>query len=214
VSDLPRSTHGAASASATAMARLMLSREQLRQVLRPPARGGRDRGGRAEAPGPRGARSSDPSDAKPTANAQARSADRTASPLLAAWLDQLADIPAARIMVAALQVWWDRHPLRLGTRLAADATDALLQPVAQRHPVGLVLGAGLAGAALAWSRPWRWALKPALTPALLAGLLPQLLSQAMRQLPAGTWTRLLASLAQSSGRERPDRDSPPTHQSP
>jgi hypothetical protein len=48
----------------------------------------------------------------------------------------------------------------------------VLQPVAQTHPYGLVLGSAVAGAVLVRLRPWRW--WPA--SALLAGLLPQVVS--------------------------------------
>ena len=72
----------------------------------------------------------------------------------------------------AMHQWWAQHPLRLATDVTADAAKALVQPVAQRHPVALVAGAAAVGALLVWSQPWRWLL----TPALLAGLLPKVIS--------------------------------------
>lgn len=65
--------------------------------------------------------------------------------------------------------------------IAATTADAVLEPVAQRHPWRLVLGAAALGGLLAWSRPWRWVV----VPALFAGLVPQLLSAALRAPPAG-----------------------------
>lgn len=91
------------------------------------------------------------------------------------WLESVMSIPGASVVFDALRRWWARHPLRLASLLAADATKAVVQPLAQRHPLGLVFGALLLGAAIAWSRPWRWLVKPA----LLAGLLPQLFTRAL-----------------------------------
>lgn len=72
----------------------------------------------------------------------------------------------------AMHQWWAHHPLRLVTDVTADAAKALVQPLAQRHPVALVAGAAAVGAFLVWSQPWRWLL----TPALVAGLLPKVIS--------------------------------------
>jgi hypothetical protein len=53
--------------------------------------------------------------------------------------------------------------------------EASLRPLAQRHPLALVTGALVAGALLAWVRPWRWLFRPALVttfgPALLTSVL-------------------------------------------
>ncbi|MBW6496169.1 MAG: hypothetical protein K0B16_16760, partial [Burkholderiaceae bacterium] len=131
----------------TASERLAQSRERLRQAM----------GGTSSAPG------------TATRAGQAGAA--------MAWLNILKLNPAARIVIAAVSVWWAQHPLHvLGTATAATAK-AAVQPLARRHPLGLVTGALLLGALLAWSRPWRWALKPA----MFAGLFPQLISQAMAQ---------------------------------
>lgn len=88
------------------------------------------------------------------------------------WLDSLAAIPGAGALVATAARWWAQHRLSVATKAVSDAAKAVVQPLAQRHPLGLVLGALLLGGLLAWSRPWRWFL----TPALFAGLLPRLLS--------------------------------------
>jgi hypothetical protein len=114
----------------------------------------------------------------------------------AAWLDSLKALPGASLVIEALSSWWARHPLRIAAMVGADAAKALVLPVAQRHPLGLMLGALLLGAALACSRPWRWMFKPA----LLAGLLPQLISKAMAQVPAQSWMAVLTSLAQERGK--------------
>lgn len=111
----------------------------------------------------------------------------------APWQENLKAIPGVGIALDALLAWWAGHPLRLVTLLAVDATKTAVRPIAQRHPVGLVLGSFLVGGLLAWSRPWRLIL----TPALLAGLLPQLLSKAATRLPARSWIEVLAALTQA-----------------
>ncbi len=103
------------------------------------------------------------------------------------WLDRLKSIPGASVVTEAARSWWSQHPFRRTCQDLADATKTILQPVAQRHPLGLVAAAFLVGGVLGWSRPWRWIV----TPALVAGLLPQLVAKAAS--PA--WITLLASLA-------------------
>jgi len=107
-----------------------------------------------------------------------------------AWLDGLKSIPAANVVIEAVCSWWAQHPWRIGSVLASETVKAVVQPMAQRHPLGLVAGALLLGGVLAWTRPWRLIL----TPALLAGLLPQLLSKAVAQIPAQSWMAVLTEL--------------------
>ena len=87
--------------------------------------------------------------------------------------------PAPGLATVAMHQWWAHHPLRLATDVTADAAKALVQPLAQRHPVALVAGAAAVGALLVWSQPWRWLL----TPALLAGLLPKVISHVVNSRP-------------------------------
>ncbi|OGB01093.1 MAG: hypothetical protein A3E25_15395 [Burkholderiales bacterium RIFCSPHIGHO2_12_FULL_69_20] len=98
-----------------------------------------------------------------------------------AWLVALQGMPVVGLLVQAAQAWWVRHPLHLAGSLAATTADAVLKPIAQRHPLRLVLGAAALGGLLAWSRPWRWVVAPA----LFAGLLPQLLSAAQQAQKSG-----------------------------
>jgi hypothetical protein len=93
-----------------------------------------------------------------------------------AWWHELRALPAAGIVVDAVQQWWARHPLRATTLVAVDAAQAVVQPLARSHPLTLVAGAFVVGALLAWRRPWGWILKPA----LFAGLLPQLLVASLK----------------------------------
>ena len=90
-------------------------------------------------------------------------------------------------------------PMHLAGKLANDAINRAVRPFARRNPFGLVLGAALTGALLAWSRPWRWLLSPA----LVATLLPQLLSKALGQAPPLSLLKILTMLTRAS--DKPDR---------
>ena len=100
----------------------------------------------------------------------------TGAPLALPWFDRLKAIPGAAIAIDAITQWWARHPARVAVGVASHTADAMLRPIAQRHPLALVFGALAVGAVFAWSRPWRWGLKPA----VFAGLLPQLLLSALK----------------------------------
>ena len=119
------------------------------------------------------------------------------------WLHSLKSIPGSSVVIEAVSSWWAQHPLRVAGMVAADAANAVVRPVAQRHPLGLVLAALVLGGVLAWSRPWRWIL----TPALFAGLLPQLVSKAMALVPPRSWMAVLDSLMQEQSR-RPAESQP------
>lgn len=107
-----------------------------------------------------------------------------------AWLDSLKSIPAAGIVIEAVRSWWAAHPWRVASLLAGETVKTVVQPLAQRHPLGLVVGALLLGGALAWARPWRLLF----TSSLLAGLLPQLLSKTVAQIPTQSWMAVLTEL--------------------
>lgn len=96
------------------------------------------------------------------------------------WLESLKALAGAGLVIEALSQWWAGHPLRVAGQGIASAAKAVIQPLAQRHPMALVLGAFAVGGLLAWSRPWRWPLGSG----LLAGLLPQLLSRLLQPAPA------------------------------
>ncbi len=142
------------------------------------------------------------------------STQRAGRPAMA-WLDGLKAIPGASVVIEAVSSWWAQHPLRIAGLVAVGGATGVLQPLAQRHPLGLVLGALLAGGLFAWSRPWRWIL----TPALFAGLLPQLFSRALAHVPPGSWMAILTALAQETRRPAPPPREPgpptePTQQAP
>jgi len=107
-----------------------------------------------------------------------------------AWLDSLKSIPAASIVIEAVRSWWAQHPWRVSSLLISEVAKTVVRPMAQRHPLGLVVGALLLGGVLAWARPWRLIL----TSSLFAGLLPQLLSKAVAQLPTQSWMEAMTEL--------------------
>lgn len=103
-------------------------------------------------------------------------------------LDKAQSLPGVSVLLEAARGWWAHHPWRVVTLVAADAGRAAITPVAQRHPVALVLGAALFGAmAFRWG-PWRWLVKPA----VLAGFLPRLLTRAAGRVPIESWLSGLA----------------------
>ena len=122
-----------------------------------------------------------------------------------AWFERLKDQPSIAVIIDALQSWWSRHPIRPLVQMATEATNAVARPIAAHNPVALVVAAGLFGILFAWSRPWRWALKPA----LFAGLLPQLVSRVVAHLPLESWLAAFAPAAAGArGPTEPPRTSP------
>lgn len=117
------------------------------------------------------------------------------------WPDGIADLPLVGIVIESLREWWSHHALRPATQIVAEASRAVVTPFAQRHPFALVLSASAAGAALAWSHPWRWIFSSA----LLAGLLPQLASRVVARLPFETWTTMLGAAMSRPASNRSDR---------
>lgn len=105
-------------------------------------------------------------------------------PSFSDWLASLKTLPGASLLVDIFQGWWARQPLRVTLLLAVQGAKAVLQPLAQRHPYGLVIGAATVGGLLMLTRPWRWIFAPA----LWAGILPQLLSEAMKHMQSQTTT--------------------------
>lgn len=131
--------------------------------------------------------------------------DKAAATGPLAWLQRLKDQPGIAVIIDALQSWWSGHPMRPLIQMASAATHAVARPIASRNPVALVVAAGVIGIVLAWSRPWRWALKPA----LLAGLMPQLLSRVVAHLPLESWLAAFGSPApEPRTSTEPRRNSP------
>ncbi len=85
------------------------------------------------------------------------------------WLNAF---PGVGLIKHAAKFWWAQHPLHTTVTTASIATQAVIKPIAQRHPVALVAVALLSGGAFVYCRPWRWLGKPA----LLTSFLPHVLS--------------------------------------
>jgi hypothetical protein len=97
---------------------------------------------------------------------------------LAALIAALKGVPGSGILIDAVCAWWERHPLRITATLAGEAAQVVIQTLARRNPIGLVVGALFMGGLLAWIRPWRWILKPV----LFAGLAEQLFNKVIAKL--------------------------------
>lgn len=118
-------------------------------------------------------------------------------------LDKAMSLPAVNVVVDAAQSWWRYHPWRAVGAVAADAGRVAVAPVANRHPIVLVLGAALLGAVLLRWGPWRWVAKRT----LVAGFVPRLATRVAASVPMESWLSALAML-----RRKPDprRNPPPS----
>lgn len=167
--------------------RLAASRERLRLAMRPV--GADDSADRARAAAASGSGAS-PQEPVPS------------------WLNRLREVPGLALLVDGIVQRWQGHPLRLAAQVAGGLADGWIKPVAQAHPVRLILGALAVGAALAWVRPWR--LLP--RPARWSMLAFPLVSRAVALLPMESVLLALTSFAQQSiRRSSPPPRSPPLH---
>lgn len=114
---------------------------------------------------------------------------KSAAGTTGSWWSRISRIKTISAVVESFESWWANHPLRPVASVAVEASDAVIQPLAKRHPLALVGVAALAGAGLVWSRPWRWALRSV----LFAGLLPQLTSRVVSSLPIESWINMVSS---------------------
>jgi hypothetical protein len=105
------------------------------------------------------------------------------------WVNNLTTDPALHALLQTVTIWWAQHPLQNAASMAALAAREMLRPMAQRNPLGLVLGAAAIGGALVLVKPWRWIS----VPTLAAGLLPQLVAKLVTQMPPVSWAEVLAS---------------------
>ena len=115
---------------------------------------------------------------------------------IGSWLQRVRAWPLIDDVLASVGSWWSHHPLRPVTQIVGEASDALVKPLAQRHPLSLVLAAALLGAALAWTRPWRSLFRSA----LFAGLVPQLASRVVTSLPIEAWLTAGSTLSGSASK--------------
>ena len=112
------------------------------------------------------------------------------------WMNELRNIPGVGLGLQALSAWWatrwQQHPLNRAVGMAWDAANAVAKPMAQRKPIAMALAAVAVGAVLAYSRPWRWILKPA----LFAGLLAQVSAKLVSEVPLQSWMSLVTAALQ------------------
>ncbi len=114
---------------------------------------------------------------------------KSAAKSTGSWWSRISSTETIGAVLDSVQSWWANHPLRPVASVAVEASDAVIQPLAKRHPLALVGVAALAGAGLMWSRPWRWAFRSV----LFAGLLPQLTSRVVSSLPIESWINMITS---------------------
>ena len=119
---------------------------------------------------------------------------------------RLLNIPVIGGVVASVQTWWSSHPYRPAAQVASEATHAVVNPIARRHPYALVLAAAIFGAGLAWTRPWRWIFRSA----LFAGLLPQLATKAVTSLPIDSWLKVFGTAMSTRAAPPPPPDTAPS----
>jgi MFS family permease len=114
-------------------------------------------------------------------------------------LEKLKSEPAASVALEALRRWWEQYPLQTAAKELTQSLRAVLVPIAQRNPLGLVLAAFLAGGLVTLAKPWRWMSLQG----IFLGALPQILAKVVAQVPVATWLDR-GDASQRPGTERED----------
>ena len=120
-------------------------------------------------------------------------------------MERVKELPGAAVLIDAIESWWAQHPLRTAATVVAEASRKLAEPIAQRSPMMLVLGAFLFGAVVILTRPWRWILRPV----LFAGLIPALATRAIRELSVDSLVDMFAWYSKPSSRAAAAQTDPP-----
>lgn len=110
-----------------------------------------------------------------------------AAPLLADVLTKLRNVPAANLLLDAIASWWSQQPAGILLRLGTTATRTLVKPIAQRHPVALIVCALAFGGLITWTRPQRWLIRPA----AVSRWLPRFAAGVAAHIPLSVWLTLL-----------------------
>jgi hypothetical protein len=115
------------------------------------------------------------------------------------WMDALRADPGTRVLLDALHLWWAQQPWHQATAALAASLKRMLNPLAQRRPLMLVLIAAAIGSALMLFKPWRWLS----ISTLAAGLLPQLLPKLLELLRPLHWADMLNGWLQPRSKTDP-----------
>lgn len=152
-------------------------------------------------------------DATRTSTSETQPNDAAAEP-------EAGDESTLDVLMSMVTHWWERHPLRQVTDMAAEvaapAARSILGSMAERHPLRLLALAAGAGALLVAVRPWRWLPQAALSSLLISAVWPRggpsrwLSGGGLASLlTSGDLSRLLASLAGLAPKEpATDREKP------
>lgn len=166
----------------TAAERLEASRAKLREALAPPA------------PPPR------------------RAASPPSASSWSAWKERLRAHPSTAHVMEALHTWWARHPIRPVAESIGVASDRAIRPIAEQHPIVVVLSAAAVGALIGKLKPWRLLFRSA----LVAGLAPKLAARFLFKLPAQSWMNLASAAFRTGAPRRTSQAArqPPTGERP
>ena len=114
------------------------------------------------------------------------------------WVDKLTgmveDIPGVALMVDTAKSWWHEH--RDTAQTAGQASQAMVTPIAQRHPESLLGAAAALGTLVVLLRPWRLLFRRN----VLFGAASLVASQAMRSRSPGQWLQMLTKSATKKAR--------------
>jgi hypothetical protein len=140
--------------------------------------------------------------------ASATQAQATESRRHGALLAALTALPVVGPLIDNAITWWAEHPLRAVAALFSRPNNLAAEPLTQRHPWALLLGAAAAGALLMWARPWRFAL---LRRAIYAGLLPQMATTLLSRVSADGLLDLIHSVFRPATNRSPPGAAKPPH---
>lgn len=115
---------------------------------------------------------------------------RTRSSRVEPFMQKLHEVPWFAEVLSSVQAWWQQHPLRPISRVAGEASQAVITPIAKRSPWSFVAVSAVVGAGLAYSRPWRWIFRSA----IFAGLLPQIAKRVVRRIPVESLVSMASTL--------------------
>jgi hypothetical protein len=115
-------------------------------------------------------------------------------------LATLTALPLLGPLIDSAMTWWAEHPLHAVVDLFSRPNPSADEPLTQRHPWAMLLGAAAVGALLMWTRPWRFAL---LRRAVYAGLLPQMVTTLLSRVSTEGLLDLVSSFLRRPGANHP-----------